>query len=238
MDAIDELPGYRRRVRVELLPGAVLAALEDDYHCMTVRLEHAGGRVTAIEPAMPRAPWTTCPGAMARLRETFAGLPLGEVSARREKQQNCTHLHDLAVLAAVHAGDAGGFVYDLFVSDPVGGRRELEIRRNGAAVLHWTEQDGVLTAPAGLAGRTLFALRDWIAGLPDAAEREAARLLQWGGIIAHGRTLPPGRLDSAVGMPPNCYTFQPERIASARRIGRIVDFSAGDAEPLATIRRR
>ena len=81
--------------------------LEDDIHCLAVTLRHDGVRVTAIEPLFERAPWTTCPGAVARLTETFSGKSLAEVNARADKKQNCTHLHDMAVLAAVHAADRG-----------------------------------------------------------------------------------------------------------------------------------
>src|SRR4051812_9802430 len=112
---------------------------------------------------MERAPWTTCPGARDQLVRTFAGQPLAEVTARREKRANCTHLHDLAVLAAVHALDRRPMIYDLFVSDPAEGERLLELCRDGERLLHWRERDGVLTEAGGV---PLTALRDWIATLP------------------------------------------------------------------------
>jgi hypothetical protein len=227
----DRLPGYRRRLRVEAADRAVVAQMEDDYHCMSVTLEHDGERVTAVIPDMNRAPWTTCPGAPAKLVETFAGRLLTEVTARREKQQNCTHLHDLAVLAAAHAAPPGGFVYQIFVSDPVDGERVLEIQRDGETVARWLERGGVLVSPKVIEGLTLMTLRDWIASLPP-EEREPARLLQWASIVAHGRTLPWERMHLTDNMPPSCYTFQPERIASAARIGKIVDFSGTGAIPL------
>ncbi|MET0587308.1 MAG: DUF2889 domain-containing protein [Novosphingobium sp.] len=227
----DRLPGYRRKLHVEAGAGAVVAQMEDDYHCMSVTLEHDGGRVTSVIPDMNRAPWTTCPGALAKLVVTFSGQLLADVTARREKKQSCTHLHDLAVLAAAHAGTAGGLTYDIYASDPVDGERILEIRRNGKTAMHWVEQDGVLVSPEGIAGLTLMTLRDWIASLPE-DEREAARLLQWAAIVAHGRTLPWERMHLTDNMPPSCYTFQPERIASASRVGTIIDFSAAGKVPL------
>lgn len=230
---LDRMPGYRRCLRVKAGGGMVVAQMEDDYHCMSVTLEHDGERVTAIIPDMHRAPWTTCPGAPAILVETFAGLPLKDVTARRDKQANCTHLHDLAVLAAAHAHECGGFTYAIFASDPVDGERVLELRRDGAPLMHWVERDGILVSPDSISGKTLLTLRDWIAALPE-AEREAARLLQWASIVAHGRTLPWDRLYLAENMPPNCYGFQPERVASATRIGKIVDFSGAGAGPLDT----
>ncbi len=231
--AVDRLPGYRRRIRIEAGEGFVVAQLEDDYHCMSVSLEHDGVVVTAVIPEMHRAPWTTCPGAPAKLVETFAGLALTDVTARRAKQQNCTHLHDLAVLAASHAHDRGGLVYDIVATDPQDGERILEIRRDGQAIMCWVEQGGVLAEPPDLAGRTLMTLRDWIATLPESL-REPARLLQWAAIVAHGRTLPPERMNNAREMPPSCFTFQPENVASAERIGETRDFSTSGEVPLGT----
>lgn len=226
-----DLPGFRRRIVVEARAGAVAAMLEDDLHCLAVVLRHDGTRVTSIEPQFDRLPWTTCPGAQAKLVETFAGLPLAEVTARRDKKQNCTHFHDMAVLAAAHAAEAGRVVFDILATDPLAGERLLEIRRNGAVLHSWSEQDGSLRAPADVAGKTLFTLRDWIGSLTGQAQ-EAARLLQWAAIVAHGRTMPMESQSIASLIPPNCYTFQPERASGAVRNGARRDFSDGSHVPL------
>lgn len=206
--------------------------VEDDYHHMMVILRHEGGVVTEIEPTMHRAPWTTCPGAPQQLRQTFVGVALAAFAARGEKSANCTHLHDLAVLAAAHAQDREPLAYDILVSDPVDGRRQVELRRNGEPLLGWTDQDNRILEPAELAGQGLFdPLRPWIDTL-DPQQQEAARLMRWGAILAHGRTIPMERQSDASRMPPNCYSFQPQRKAQARRIGEIKDFSRGTAQPL------
>ena len=83
-----------------------------------------------------------------------------------------------------------------------------------------------------MAGTSLFQLRDWIGALDSAGAREAARLLQWGAIIAHGRAMPLENQSDASRMPANCFTFQPDMKTTARRVGRIVDFSQGGREPL------
>jgi len=232
MSRAADLPGYRRRIRIEARDGAVLAMLEDDIHALAVILRHDGETVTSVETVADRMPWTTCPGAQAKLVETFSGLPLPEVTSRREKKANCTHFHDLAVLAAAHAGDRGGLTYDIFAFDPIGGERLLELRRNGQPVFEWTEKDGRLAAPPAVAGQMLLTMRDWINALPDEAEREAARVLQWGSIVAHGRTMPLDQQSNAAALPPNCYTFQPERAVHAVRNGVRRDFSDGEQEPL------
>lgn len=231
MAVLHDVPGFRRSVRFVAGEGAVLAELEDDFHCMSVRLEHDGVRATAVLPAMQRAPWTTCPGAIAQLQQTFVGQPLSAITARHEKQRNCTHLHDLIVGAAAHAHRPGSCTYAIAVSDPVEGERHLEITCNGAPVHFWTERSGVITRPEGPAGTPVMALRIWIGTLPK-AEQEAARLLQVAAVISHGRTFP-WHLDAAPsGMPATCHTWQPEQAAKARRKDAVFDFSRGDRRPL------
>lgn len=232
MSRAADLPGYRRRIRVEAREGAVAAMLEDDIHGLAVTLRHDGVTVLAVEPLAERMPWNTCPGARDKLIETFAGQPLSEVTARRDKKANCTHFHDLACLAAAHAGERGGLVYDVFASDPIEGERLLELRRDGTTVLAWTEQDGVLVAPAEIAGQVLFTLRDWINALGEEREREEARVLQWASMVAHGRTMTMAEQSNAAALPANCYTLQPERAVHAVRDGIRYDFSDGSRVPL------
>jgi hypothetical protein len=230
---IDTLPGFRRRLIITPSSDRVVSELEDDYHCMGVTVYHDGGIATAVEPVMARAPWTTCPGAIAVLQQTFIGVALDKFAARGEKRANCTHLHDLAVLAAAHAFDREPLVYDIFASDPVDGRRRSELRRNGTAVLSWTMVEGRFVEPAQLAGVALNNMRSWIDSL-ERERQEAARLLRWGTMISHGRSLSVdwesgARYTATAG---SCYTFQAQRMNEARHIGAIRDFSDGAAQPL------
>jgi hypothetical protein len=224
---LDTLPGFRRRFIVTPASSRVSCEVEDDYHCMGVTIHHDSRVATKIESFMQRAPWTTCPGAVARLEQTFMGVPLDGFAARGEKRANCTHLHDLAVLAAAHASDSEPLVYDILVSDPIKGRRRAELRRNGACVLGWVQVDNRIVEPEALAGTRFDEMRPWIDSL-DRAGQEAARLLRWGTILAHGRTIPWERQSDSSRLPVgNCYTFQPERAATAKRVGLIRDFSEG-----------
>jgi len=181
---------------------------------------------------MPRVPWTTCPGAIDKVRETFLGVTLAAFVMRGEKKENCTHLHDLALLAAAHAADEAVLMYDILVSDPVDCMRRVELRRNGVAVLSWVDAHYTIMEPAALAGLALDKMRSWIDSL-DAPQREAARLLQWGAILAHGRTRPMSdQSDAGTIGAGRCYTFQPRRVDSAKRIVAIRDFSNGTSQPL------
>lgn len=237
---LDRLPGFRRRIHIVPGQGAgpgagqaaaqVSAAVEDDIHCMAVILSHDGTLITAAEGITHRMPWNTCPGARAVLAQTFTGLPLAEAPARARaaKRSNCTHLFDMAELAAVHALDPVPTTYDVLVSDPVAGQSRAELRRDGQTQLAWTlASDHV--AEAG--GAHLVALREWIATLPPEA-REGARILQWACLVAHGRTMPWADQADPTRMPANCFAFQPERTGTAHRIDTRLDFSGAGREPL------
>lgn len=228
---LDRLPGFRRRFLVTPFAGQVIAAVEDDYHSMAVILRHDGEQVTQADSIMERVPWTTCPGAPAVLKATFEGVALSEVAARGEKRTNCTHLHDLAVLAAAHVRDNAPTRYEILACDPVDGLSVAEIRRDGTPLLRIAHRAHVMTEPVEVEGLSLMKLRGWIDGLEE-PRREAARLLQWGAILANGRSIPMERQSNASRVPPNCYTFQPGQKERAVRVGRIFDFSGGGIAPL------
>ncbi|HJT39598.1 MAG TPA: DUF2889 domain-containing protein [Sphingobium sp.] len=225
--------GYRRRILIEPEGGRVTAELEDDYHRMVVTLTHADGVVTAVDCAMKRAPWTSCPGAMEQLRETFTGVALADVVKRGEKLQNCTHLHDLTLFAAVHAAAAEPIAYDMFVSDVAEGRHRASLSRNGAPMLDWTLEGDLFLAPGVLAGTRLRDLGQWI-GAQDAVGAEAGRILRWAVLLAQGRamTIPAG-LSATIFPAGTCYTFQPERAVHATRLpGADIDFSLPGRDPM------
>lgn len=224
-------PAFHRHVLITPGEGWVSAWVEDDYHHMGVILRHDGETVSGVEADMVRAPWSTCPGAVQQLAATFTGAKLDEAAARGEKQLNCTHLHDMAVIAAAHARDTAPTRYQVTVTDAVDGVRLGEITRDGLLVLSLVERANVIEEPDQAAGKTLFQLGEWIATL-DEQGREAARLLRWAAIIAHGRAIPMERQSDATRMPSNCFTFQPGRKEKAQRIGAIMDFSTAARLPL------
>jgi len=232
--ALDNVPGFRRRFRITPGVDSVRAEIEDDYHCMSLTVHHRDGIATMIEPAIKRAPWSTCPGAIETLKQTFTGVALQAFAERGEKRTNCTHLHDLATLSAAHAADDQPLVYDVLVSDPIDGRREAELRCNGLAVLRLVLMNSQVSEPKEFAGATLDKLGPWIASLQPHLQ-EGARVLRWGTMIANGRSIPLERQSDASRMPVgNCFTFQPLVRTAAKRIGEIRDFSKGTLQPLET----
>lgn len=225
------LPAFHRHVLITPGDGQVSAWVEDDYHHMGVTLRHDGEIIVAVEADMVRAPWSTCPGAVQQLGATFTGVRLDDMAARGEKPLNCTHLHDMAVIAAAHVGDTAPTRYEIAVSDAVDGVRIGEIARDGALVLRIVERANLVEEPIEAGGKTLFQLGEWIASL-DEQGREAARLLRWAAIIAHGRAIPMERQSDATRMPSNCFTFQPGRKEKAQRVGAVMDFSTAARRPL------
>jgi hypothetical protein len=230
---IDNLSGFRRRLIVTPGSDRVVSELEDDFHCMGVTVCHDGTFATSVKPVMARAPWSTCPGAMAVLEQTFIGLALDKFASRGNKRANCTHLHDLALLAAAHALDREPLVYDILVSDVVEGSRRAELRRNGIAVLSWTVKEGWFVEPVELVGIELNNMRNWIDS-QGREQQEAARLLRWGTMIADGRSLAADWTPAGSGLALNgsCYSFQAIRIDEAHRVGAKRDFSGATAQLL------
>lgn len=231
MTVVEQPIGFWRRIRLTPSPQTVQAEVEDDFHCMSVIVHHDGENATGIVADMRRVPWSTCPGAENELKQTFTGVALALFPERGEKKANCTHLYDLALLAASHGNDECQTVYDIHITDPVDNQRHAEIRRNNEMLLSWIESGFQLVQPESAAGIRLDKLRPWIETLEPALQ-EPARLLQWGNMLANGRIIPLEKQSDATRMPPNCYTFQPERAVVAKRIGEIRDFSQRKDQPL------
>lgn len=236
VSTLSSAPGYRRRILIEPRPGRVTAELEDDYHRMTVALDHAEGIVTNVESQMKRAPWTGCIGAMNRIRETFVGTLLVECARRGERATNCTHLHDLAVFGAAHAGDPEEAVaYEVHCDDgDASGNRRARLWRNGTLLLDWTLAGMVLVAPSGLAGRALRDLGELISSA-DRDRAEAMRILRWAAIVASGRGMDiPAGLSATRFPEGSCFNFQADIAAGSLRVPDAdYDFSMDRSEPMA-----
>ncbi|MEY4160750.1 MAG: hypothetical protein RLZZ136_1371 [Pseudomonadota bacterium] len=226
--------GFRRRILIEPAVGVVTAELEDDYHRMVVSLTHCDGVVSQVASEMKRAPWTTCPGAMLKLQQTFTGVPLATFVAQGDRPHNCTHLYDLAIFAAAHHADDAPVAYDIFVSDPVDAGRQAQLWRDGALLLDWVMEQDRFTMPAALAGLRITEIGGWIAE-QDKAVQEAARILRWAAIVALGRQMDmPAHMSGEAFAQGNCFTFQPETAKQATRLPNAdIDFSAPGMEPMA-----
>lgn len=232
---IDDLPGFRRRFLVTPGLGAVTAALEDDVHRMAVTLHHDGEMIIRVEAQMQRHPWDLCPGAVAKVIADFTGKRLAEAARATDKKANCTHLFDLAELAARHAEADAQVMYEMLVSDPVDGETVSVLRRNGIELLQWEAKDDLVLSPEGPDGLKVIGLRPWIATLSEEVRGEA-RMLQWASLVTHCRHVPWETQESMRALPGSCFASQPDLHDKCQRIGVHIDFSKPGARlPLADL---
>ncbi|MBU6267841.1 MAG: hypothetical protein KGN34_09895 [Sphingomonadales bacterium] len=229
------VPGLWRRIRIVPAAEHVTAGLEDDIHRFHVRLRHADGLVTAVEADAVRHPWTGCLGAPGKLGQDFTGRPLADV-ARTVPGDHCTHLRDLAVLAAAHAADSAETHLDMHVADrDAAGRTTAVLSENGTPMLEWPLA-GTMIIAGPHAGRDLRHLSRWQSDLTP-RETELAHALRRAVFVSGARAFdpPPGQTgaelaDNRVGA---CYNFSaPQRHTTTRREGWKGDFHANGGTPL------
>ncbi|SMB22682.1 conserved protein of unknown function [Sterolibacterium denitrificans] len=229
---------FRRRLHWQATPGCVAVALEDSNHGFRLRLRHDGRQITAVEAEPVRHPFTTCPEAVSNVQQ-ISGLALADAAglrARLPQATNCTHLVDMALLAASHAGAARQERhYDIAVADERDGLTAARITCDGQPIHAWTIRNHVIETPAELAGRPVMrGFYAWAAaqfGETNDLALEAAQLLQRGYFVAQARRsvyLPveryPARSDGmTVGA---CYSYNTGAVERALRIhGSVRDYS-------------
>lgn len=218
---------YRRRIRLAAGVGAVVGELEDCNHGFRVAVSHDGERVTAIDGEALRVPYNTCPEALGNLRRlvrTPLGLSARELNAIADPTSNCTHWLDLTVLAIGQAARGATPVrqYDVEVTDEVDGVACARVWRDGELVHDWRTGDFVLSAPAHLAGNTLFrGFAAWASQAFAGDEQEAAFVLQKGYFVAQARRFDvdaaAGRLAADHGMGQVCFSYSAGNAERARR---------------------
>lgn len=226
---------FRRRLHWQATPGCVAVALEDSNHGFRLRLHHDGRQIARVEAEPVRHPFTTCPEAVGNARQ-IEGLALTEVAAQRARlpqASNCTHLVDMALLAATHAEDVGQERhYDIAVDDEKEGVTVARIECDGRLVHRWTIRDHAIETPAELTGRPVMrGFYAWATAEFTALALEAAQLLQRGYFVAQARRsvyLPVERYPAASdGMPSGaCYSYNTGAVERALRIrGSVRDYS-------------
>lgn len=184
----------RRRIGMSASEGRVDGALEDHRHAMRCTLFHESGIVTRVESDFHRYTLNLCPGAATPLQE-LVGLPVNipprEFFAGGRARRNCTHMLDLAWLCLRQAARGmGERLYDVVIPDGADGTMTGVLLRDGAEVLRWDTDNGIITAPARYAGQaTLAGFIGWVLGQPglDDEELEAALVLQKGFFLTLGR---------------------------------------------------
>lgn len=226
---------FRRRIelagRHDSQGGQVRAVLEDDFHHFRVVLDHRGGQVTAVRGEAPRHPFSACPGAAPELQR-LAGMRLDDiahsVNLYTDATQQCTHMFDLAGLAAAAAarGDRARR-YDIEIPRHVGGRTHAFLERDGRLLLDWSVENSTILGPDPYTGVDMRqGMARWALGTLPADEAEAALVLRRCALISLGRLKD---IDKEPHAHPTgrCYAQQPQRAPQAiRMLGSTWDFSA------------
>jgi hypothetical protein len=234
-------PRYRRAIQIVAEPGRSVAEIEDDFHHFVVTVAHDGRAVTAVSGQAVRYPWSSCPMAGGALG-VLAGLPLSTdpiaIYRFSDPLQQCTHMFEMAGLAVTQA--ARGLArrrYEAVVEDPEDGALLAELSCDGAPLLTWRLQDGVIVEPDAYAGRRPGDFRTRNLGDLPHETAEAVLVLRRAVWLAASRTVDVDRFPTAadMGRPGVCFSFQPHRAAGARRrLGSVRDFSNGPG-PLAPL---
>lgn len=227
-------PGLNRVIRLNARIGEVRAAVEDDFHHFRVLIRHDGTRVTEVEAAALRQPFSLCSAAGNRLGE-LVGEPLVRDTTvffrHHDALLQCTHQFDLATLAiAMAARDGGARRYHAFIEDggQLGAPRRATLRCDDEEFLSWTFSDGVIDAPDPFSGHALGrGFTAWAGTSLDADDAEAALVLRRAVFISGGR----GRTEELDRQPHaaargGCWVQQPERASLAiRQKGTSLDYS-------------
>lgn len=225
------------------MTGEVEVELEDSNHGFRLCLRHDGCRIADITVDPVRYPFTTCPEA-SRAVERIIGATLADAAKLREclpGGENCTHMVDMALIAAAHAGDVGvDRLYDIAVIDECDGVTEARIECDGELLYEWQVRANVIASPAALAGRPL--MRGFYAWAMQAfgggKALEAAQALQRGFFVAQARRysyVPVERYPAITdGMPAgSCYSYNTGAVERALRIrGSVRDYSDSSARLL------
>lgn len=229
---------FRRRLRWRAMVRKVEVELEDNNHGFRLCLHHDGCRITDIAVDPVRYPFTTCPEA-SRALERIIGVTLVDAVRLREwlpGGENCTHLVDMALIAAAHAEEVGfERLYDIAVTDERAGVTHARIECDGELLHEWLVRANLIESPLTLAGRPLMrGFYVWaVQAFGGGKALEAAQALQRGFFVAQARRysyVPVERYPAITdGMPTgSCYSYNTGAVERALRIcGSVRDYSDG-----------
>lgn len=210
--------GFHRRIRLYPFPNRIVAGLEDNLHFFAMELAHADQQVIGLQMRAERYPWTSCAHAPAFLEEQLVGKKLDEL-AQMDMFQHCTHLFELAVLCAAHAGEGAPIQYDLHVDDWVGNRTRVRLLTDDQPVLDLDIKGKIVDTPGEWFGRDVFQLSQAQQEF-DAASREKVMLVARAIYVSLGRAAP--MVERAADRGPRilgvCYSYQPHRVNEALKV--------------------
>lgn len=206
--------------------GTVVGWVEDDFHHFGATLVHDGSKVVDIRAAAVRYPWTTCPAAMEPLR-ALIGQPLVErcadIARQIDMRAQCTHLCDLLGLLSAHAFHRRSHhryhaAVQAIAGDPArAGWLSAQLEYDGQPVLAWELHQGMIMAPAALAGRFIErGFREWSETLAE-IEAEHASVLRRAVFVSRVKTFKVRATKIEAEVPAVCFSYQPEQRRFAGR---------------------
>ncbi len=233
---------YRRRIELRAGERWVEVDMVDDFHEFSLTLHHDDREIVRVEADPLRIPWVTCPTAtepLRRMQGAPISAPLVELYGFTAAREQCTHMHDLACLAATHAARvrAGGCAvrrFDAALPDRVDDATHPSLQRDGEQVLEWRMRKYriVESTPADFSGHHLASaqFRDAMFGARDRELGEAAFVLQRAVFIGGGRMHDFEAMPSAAAFASviggACHSFAAQRADQALRVqGTVRDFS-------------
>lgn len=227
----------------------VVGWLEDDRHHFGMTLCHDGSVITDVRAAAYRHPWNTCPAAAESIR-VLVGQPLfgrcSDIGRLVDMRRQCTHLFDLAGLLAVHAYHRRchrryrGSVcrIDGVPTSAPGGRLHATLERDGADVLWWDVEDGLIVQPDACAGRSVDrGFREWTEAMGEDAAEDAF-VLRRVVFVSKARTFRNTivRLADETDIPAVCHSYQPgSREIAIRMKDYVRDPHAGEEGMLSLV---
>ncbi|MHB8464591.1 MAG: DUF2889 domain-containing protein [Acidimicrobiales bacterium] len=215
---------YRRRIDIDPSPTTIGAEMEDHHHHFRVELDHDGAVVTGARASGIRAPWETCSVGGDAIA-SMIGLTIDDACNPRswaaDRSLHCTHVADLALLAARHARDAP-LRYAVRIWPAARVHRMATLERDGKEVMRWELDGRTVAGPAPWYGISLE--RDeflpWIRSTFDAAGVEAAMILRRAASISIGNGFDLDEYATAADVHPadnTCHTYRSEVALTARR---------------------
>jgi hypothetical protein len=206
----------------------VRGELEDDFHHFQAEVRHRDGKVSSLEGRGMRVPWTTCPDALAALRQLQGralSRSLRTLARGIDPQSQCTHVFDLATLAIAHASRGSQRrSYDISIPDRIHGRTRAWLGRDAQEFLCWELDGYVIAAPEPFQGRSIIdrSFGAWAESELDCDRAEAALVLRRACFISLGRRYDFAHVEDAASfgavIGSACYTFSPQAVDRARPI--------------------
>ena len=227
---------FKRYIRLTTVePNTVIAALSDDCHAFSMRIEHDKHNLTKVIAHWERHPTSSCAGAANAIEQAEGFRFCADVFSLRQylpPRLQCTHIFDLLSLAAVHAyHQRPDHLYKIEVDDEKHGLSNIRVFSNQQPVCKATVHEAKFIKPDFMLGAPVKkGFSTWAKQTLSLQQSEIALMMQMAYFVAISRRFD---LNAMLGQPAknsgppvgSCYALQEQRIegnirlASQRTLG-------------------